>query len=428
MRNWLLFLISFFLLNSCKTTAELDFFRTKPASEPSARHCSPESDFRTAMQHFDLEFALALAKTEADRSYVAWAQMLIEGSPGYRMDLLPKGDTASYRKVLVLLQALAWLEGDYSNMLAWAKQASPTDQDAIHLASAYANLPRAMQMTLPESSLELPLALNGEQKPQIEVQVNGRTYRFWIDTGAAVNVLSSKVAQACQVELVDGPAVEIGTSTRHKVTGQLASVEQFQMGTLNLAQVPFMVMDHKALSLRLLGISIFKIDGIIGWPILKDMDLEINIPEAKLLVRRPKDRPDVATNLFWYWQPVLQVKSTTGCLLNLKLDTGSATTFFYPSAYPKLGRTVERHSQLLVGGVGGKEMIRIDQLSDCRFWLGEEEVNLSYAEGRDAPEDEDAEFVFDGVIGQDILSQGNLRLDFQNRHYDFQFAPSEAQE
>jgi hypothetical protein len=50
---------------------------------------------------------------------------------------------------------------------------------------------------------------------------------------------------------------------------------------------------------------------------------------------------------------------------------------------------------------------------------------MDYAESFAERGEEDDLFRLDGVIGQDILQQGVLRLDFPNRRYHFQRKPRE---
>ena len=51
--------------------------------------------------------------------------------------------------------------------------------------------------------------------------------------------------------------------------------------------------------------------------------------------------------------------------------------------------------------------------------MGEHLVRMDYAEGVPNTSKEKLLFEWDGVLGQDVLKYGALRLDFQNRRFAF---------
>jgi|GEM_PF-5201622 len=382
--------------------------------------CAPASTFTEAIHQGDFETAQQLTTSTAESEIIAFCQQVVYRQEGVHApaDFPPTWQSTAYQ----LAQAQAWENGRFQllSTLIEAGQSVYPDEESAAIAAGFAKLASTPSFSFPQTGFTVPLHLNGSHNPLVEIQVNGHTYRFWLDTGAAVNVISSKVAEKCGVALIDHPAVPIGTSTDKEVLGQIASIDTLSMGELQACHLPCLVLDHKDLSFRLFGIPLFKVDGILGWPLIRELNLAFDFPAETLRVSPSRDVPHSAANLGWYWQPFLRLQGKSGCPIHLYLDTGSATTFFYPSAYPKMGIVPGRQSKTLMAGAGGNAMMKVDQLDSCQILVDSQLVTLGYAEGMIPSTSDDSLFQFDGVIGQDILSKGIFKLDGKARFYKFQ--------
>ncbi len=408
----------------CKTTSEVNIVHSAAAQPSSTASCYDQETAFDAWRNFDLDAARSKPSVNDGANWERMLDYLVAGKgkrPGEK-DTLGTQEDAQKRDWNALQQAVAWMESDYATLDWWENRPDVPDPSEAQGANSFRGLKAPFQLTFPDTAFSLPLYFNNGNNPLVDVTLNGKSFRFWIDTGAGVNVISSKVASLAGINPPESSGIQMGTATKHSVNGQMATADELALGPLKAQNVPFMILDKRDLTVRLLGIPVVRIDGIIGWPFLKELDVELDTPGQTLTVRKPQVDPVDQPNLFWYWQPIFRIPTSKGCFLHLKVDTGSSATFFYPSAYPKMGREVEKTSRLLLGGAGGKEMIKVDQLSDCQFWLGGEEVTLKYAEGRQEAVEPGDFFELDGIIGQDILSLGSLRLDFVNRRFVFEFA------
>lgn len=407
------------LLGGCKSSGP-NLKISKAEEILLSEKCQSPFSFGDALRQCDFNQAQQLASSPTDHYMLALTKSAFFGkAPSQRLDNVPPEWQAT---VAQLEQAQAWEKDDFRALseLTMAGQASFPDEESAAVAAGFANLTKQQTLSFGASPFTLPMQLTSSLNPMVEVVVNGHTYRFWLDTGAGVNVISSKVTDKCNIVIPPSPPIPIGTSTSKKVMGQVASIEKLVMGDLEVNHLPCVVMDHKDLSFRLFGIPLFKVDGIIGWPLLKQLDLVFDYPKETLTIRSSNALSDSSANLGWYWQPFLRLHGNTGCPLNLYLDTGSATTFFYPSAYPKLNRVPRKQSKTLTGGAGGNEMMKVDQLDSCQILIDSYLITLNYAEGMLSRDLSDSLFQFDGVIGQDILSKGVFKMNAKARRFSFE--------
>ncbi|MEM0998289.1 MAG: retropepsin-like aspartic protease [Bacteroidota bacterium] len=388
------------------------------AIEPDTVECERPgpAKFSAALAQGDFLAAVTLAETEAE---LWWSQAVTQviwqsGSDGGFPQ--PPEDAGALPWTEVEY-AYAWSRGDYAR-IGRIKGADRNDAFP-RMATAWAEGSRTPTFAFPDSTVSVPMRISSGKNPLVEVKVNGVSHWFWVDTGAGVTVLSSRIAQAVGIAPLGGYA-EIGTSTRHRVWGRPAVIDSLEIGGFCARNQPAVILRKRDLALRLFGIPLLRIDGIVGWPLLRELDVELNVPGRTLTLRPSQPDPADSPQIGWYWQPFVEVATPPGCTLRLKLDTGSAKTFFHPSAYPKLGVVPRNQTRTLRTGVGATKLMRTDQLERVRLVLGEQLVEMAAAEG--FPEEPNAKeelMRFDGVIGQDILGRGTVRIDFRNRRFRF---------
>jgi len=112
-------------------------------------------------------------------------------------------------------------------------------------------------------------------------QVDGKSYRFMIDTGSSATLVSPRVAAALRQKPKKGQPA--GTVTIHSADGRDVALEavtlrQLQLGDAGFEQVPVAIYDFTDLSDHL-GLTI---DGILGFPLFRDKLLTLDYPGARL--------------------------------------------------------------------------------------------------------------------------------------------------
>jgi hypothetical protein len=156
-----------------------------------------------------------------------------------------------------------------------------------------------------------------------------------------------------------------------------------------------------------------KIDGIIGFDIIRQMDIEVDFGENTLRLRDPSaSRPDNDRNMFWVGLPVVRIKSTSGIPLHFGLDTGAQLTFVTETLLDKLQIEAARIESRRVGGLGGEISLRAPVLPDLRVEVRGFPILFRGAVVR-APVYQVLASL-DGVLGGDIWNSGIVRIDMTN--------------
>jgi hypothetical protein len=156
-----------------------------------------------------------------------------------------------------------------------------------------------------------------------------------------------------------------------------------------------------------------KIDGIIGFDIIRQLDLEVDYGDNILRLRDPAaSRPDAARNLFWVGLPVVQLMSTDGVALHFGLDTGAQLTFVTETLLDKLQLEAARIESRRVGGLGGEISLRAPVLPDLKVLVRGFPILFRGAVVR-APVYQVLASL-DGVLGGDVWNSGVVRIDMTN--------------
>jgi hypothetical protein len=120
----------------------------------------------------------------------------------------------------------------------------------------------------------------------IPIKVNGKgPYRVVFDTGAPVNMLSSKVGREAGLLDKDAQLPLLGILA----VGGEAKIKSLEVGDLKTENVPVIIMDHPTIQTmsQLFG----PIDGIVGFPFFARYRLQIDYRNRTLKLSLSKFRP-----------------------------------------------------------------------------------------------------------------------------------------
>jgi len=161
-------------------------------------------------------------------------------------------------------------------------------------------------------------------------QVDGRTYRFMIDTGSSATLVSPALATALRPKGKAGPPVTVNVRGADGKEVGLTSVtlRQFALGEAGFERVPALIYDFTDLSDHL-GV---RIDGVIGFRLFREKLLTLDYPARRLVIEPnpllaappPRPAPHSATLTFNHDQatPLIPVQMGNESFYVL-LDSGS---------------------------------------------------------------------------------------------------------
>lgn len=295
-------------------------------------------------------------------------------------------------------------------------KADRADKASIELwADAFRNVP-PKTFTFRSSSARMPMSMSAVGTPLIPVRIGGKVYNFWLDTGSSLSMLASDVARDLNISPLVPDTLEIVTSTG-RVKANPALIPQLEIGQLVVRNAPAMVVEESMMEMsepRAIEMSTHvKIDGIIGFDIIRQMDLEVDYSENVLRLRDPSNsRPEGDRNLFWVGLPVIRLMSTDGIPLHFGLDTGAQLTFVTETLLDKLQMQAARIESRRVGGLGGEISLRAPVLPDLRVMVRRYPILFKGAVVR-APVYQVLASL-DGVLGGDVWNSGIVRIDMTN--------------
>jgi hypothetical protein len=112
-------------------------------------------------------------------------------------------------------------------------------------------------------------------------QTDGKTYRFMVDTGSSVTLVSPAVADSLKQKERRGTpprTLPVRGANGRQIELPAITLRHLQLGEAHFERVPAIVYDFSDLSAHL-GLSI---DGVIGFPLFRDTLLTLDYPAAQL--------------------------------------------------------------------------------------------------------------------------------------------------
>ncbi len=379
-----------------------------------------------ALARLETEKAIAAARTSGERRFAESLNNIMIGEiakaeQGFDSLRLSASDSVIRSGSRVMHIATLQYQEKWSELAELARDTTrlktvKPDKAGIELwALAFSKLPKRTTEFRSRSET-VQMSVSGVGTPLIPVQIGTHEFHFWLDTGSSMTMLASDVAAAIGVTPLVGDTLEIVTSTG-RIVAQPGVVPELRLGLLTVRNAPTMIVDEAMMRMREpkpMGQGPhLKIDGIIGFDIIRHLDIEVDYIDAILRLRdpahssKPRER-----NMFWVGLPVVQLTSTGGIPLHFALDTGSQLTFVTESLLDKLHLQAARVESRRVGGLGGEISMRAPVLADLRVRLRGFPLLFRGAVVR-APVYQ-VLAVLDGVLGGDIWGTGAVRIDVTN--------------
>jgi predicted aspartyl protease len=330
------------------------------------------------------------------------------------------------------LHTIAEISGDTNQL----HQRAILDEAGI---SAWARAFRSIQTTHTfndsVTTLALYRALSGT--PIIEVYVNGVLKRFWLDTGASLSILSSTTAADCGITPINNDTLALVTSIG-RLAAKPAVIPTLHVGGLHVKEAAAMIVDANSLTLKVqlpapnrapihgpnAGEELersqeVRIDGVIGFDVIRLLDLTLDDVRGRVVIRRPvlrSDNPERPRNLFWFGLPIVRLTAANGQPLHLALDTGSDETYGTRTLATKTRARSIKAERRSVQGFGASATESGVVIPNVRIFLDTTPLLLERVFLYNARYP--TIFDLDGTLGADI-SRGNvIRIDMTNGRFE----------
>jgi clan AA aspartic protease (TIGR02281 family) len=397
---------------------------------------NPRSDFWSDVALLDVESADLAAKSMEQRTFATALRTLMSGDPeaaAVAFEILRAGAKDSLvrsRARVGLTMALSW----HSDWSALARIESQSDSaadlggDRLAIAAGVERWARALSMMptpefiLPEQSVTLPMRRSAFGTPVITVNINGRPYDFWLDTGASMTLLSADVAMEAGLKLAARDTLALGVVAGH-IEARAVYIDSLKIGPVVVRGLGAAIVSPEALRFdeRLENMGPARprarpIAGMIGTDVLRHLDVVLDAGAETITIRRPRRATSTERNLFWIGYPVVRLVTRDGRPLLFGLDTGAEATYVTSTLLEKLPKTRIAARRVTLSGIGSEKkqsswVARDVPLSDGNYAIGLRNVPVLPAQRWT--------FVnFDGVIGSDVALATRMHLDFTNGVFD----------
>lgn len=379
--------------------------------------------FWSAITALDLRMGWILADDADQRHFTDGLEAMLGGSADSAeaiiAPLLTSSDSVVRAAARLTYGAMLSADGRWGTLARYADSAPRLTLDSAGVESwapAFRDITRTV--TFDDTVATLPLERSAATgAPIVPVVINGKTKHFWLDTGSSITILSSDVAAECAVAALGRDTLQLLTSVG-RLPARPALVRSLSVGGLTLTSMPAMIV--RAASLHMHGGRAApamdeSIDGVLGFDVIRAMDLTIDDLHGRVVVRKPVPR-EGARNLSWFGVPIVTLRTEDGVPVHLALDTGSEETFGTRALVIKTGAGWAPAERRRVRGFGGAVVEPGIVIRKAKLFLGTtpvefQDVFLYVAQYPTL-------FALDGTLGNDAARGGVLRIDMTNGRVD----------
>lgn len=255
--------------------------------------------------------------------------------------------------------------------------------------------------------------------PRVKVTLNGQSYYFVLDTGASQSLITDRVAQEAKLAWDPTTQVSIDTATDNKVTASLALLPNFQLGPIEAKNQAALVVDRTELEQQILGFHWYQIDGIIGWPLLKQLDLTFDFGKDQLEIRKPSNTDKVLQgNLVWLFDDPMVITNRDEQPRLWFLDTGAGNSVLTEDYLTSAQRQQMAWDTKEFGGLGGQGATeRVGELESIRIAFPSMAKHVTQITVR-ADHEDCVHSRCDGRLGVDVAEKLRMHINFQQATFD----------
>jgi hypothetical protein len=253
--------------------------------------------FWEAMAGLDTGFVKRHPATEAQHAFARALGAVMTGrSPDatVMLDSIMRGTDDSVMRLAsrVLLTAMLQYQDRWSALAALPARRSSHGDDKAGVeswAAAFKSVPER-RVEFPAAPVVLPLSISAAGTPMVEVRINGQLHSLWLDTGSSLSILASDVAEKNGIQPLVDDTLEIATTTG-RVPALPAAIREIEIGGIHIGNSTAMIVSEDLMRVQF-GVdgnpqTVARIDGVIGFDILRRLDVRIDYVNRTVTFLRP---------------------------------------------------------------------------------------------------------------------------------------------
>ncbi|MCK4542518.1 MAG: aspartyl protease family protein [Spirochaetales bacterium] len=413
-----------FLLQSCVSTTKLTITTIDERALIEAQKTVEYETFWEAMENIDFSYLREHQINDDQQSFAEALKLAVDGDiedaeNEFRKLYISSDDSLIKKHSKEILGNLLLFQSKWEALIKLSIDVDDTTNNNIRLEEAFSKSPRESYY-FPTQPAIIPMQLSLSGCPVIEVEINGHKKKFWIDTGAGLSVVASDIAEECNIFPIGTENIKAGTGTNKKVDAQPAIIEDFRIGEILIKNHPIIIIDNKDLEFKLFGLfRIMKIDGIIGWNVIQNIDIEIDYRKKVTSIKKPIKIDSPNRNFFWLGYPIVTLINQEGTKLNFGLDTGARKTSLTDNILKKINVNNIHIKNITLGSAGGLEKIESKIIPELTLILNG--YGLHFNDIGTQPGSFPVFVKLDGILGSDVLKNGRVKIDYLNGIFEIKF-------
>lgn len=296
---------------------------------------------------------------------------------------------------------------------------------AADLYTMYAHESPLCRPLHPTGEYRLPFTFNDDMhqgyKKQghflmLDARINGTNEPVVFDTGAGMNIISSRQAEACGLRQTE---ITIDMQGIGRQQGRIAIADTLRIGPMAWQNVPFLIVDTRTGDAEADSVG-GMLQPVIGLPIMLSMkEVQFDFEHRELVIpATPTPNPLNSSNLLRTDSEGLRVESRDdeGHPIYMHLDTGSYGSDLTARWYAAHRTQVEAQGQpdsLRMAGVGGVSKQKAYRMPRITYRIGQGQATLDdvhVSTGLDLRTGQSVGNLFgisdiDGIIGLGLLER-----------------------
>lgn len=389
-------------------------------------------DMWDAVGALDDHYARAMAKTPDEKRFARALALQVDGalaeaSEEFRSLAVDAAEPRMRRRALAARVAILQALDNWGALEVIARaEAQRADAGGIDPAGvlawalALAGTPKE-HFTIPRSGVHARLVPNALGAPAIEVEIRGKRYEFWIDTGSTFTLLSSDVAAELGVQPLGRDTLML-TTAAGRIQAIPAVLSDMRVLDEKKDGRPLEVRDQRIAIIASADLQMapgasglrtdaLPIAGVLGANFLRHCDLRLDIPEGSATFYPSATAARGAQRtLHWVGYPVVRLVTAGGTPLLFGLDTGADTSYAAAGVLEKLpGTSASRGRERTMRGFGRTERHTNVVLAALKLEFGTRELRFTNLFVDDRRQAGIAEL--DGILGRDLASRFPIRID-----------------
>ena len=225
------------------------------------------------------------------------------------------------------------------------------------------------QSAIKQGSSEIPIKLDLAGLINIPVQIADSSYFFVFDTGANMSTITQSWAKRLGLAILPDASITVEAGlTGINTVAQLGIAKELHIGNVIIQNTVFLIFPDSALTFA--G-GAYKINGIIGLPVIKALD-EISFTKTTLTIPAEAGINQQKHNLAIHEFSLLIYLNYLGQSLPFTFDTGAQESLFSRNFYTRYKNNLDSAStasQLTIGGAGGSKNLSTVKASNIDLKL-----------------------------------------------------------